>query len=329
MVQIEDMTPREAGSHADGQARAQAAALIERLSIPVVCAPMFLVSGVALVREACRAGVIGAIPSANARDEFQFADWMDRLYAEVGDLPGKETPPGPIAANLNVRAGERIMTPRFEADLQTCRRHRAEIVITVNGDPTPVVDQVHDWGGLIFHDVTTIRHARRAAAAGVDGLVLVCGGGGGHSGVLNPFAFIPQVREFFDGIIILAGAIGTGRAVRAAQVMGADICYMGTRFIATQESMAGERYKQMLVEAQSADLIYTSVFSRGVPAMLLKSSIREAGFDPDNLPTREEVAAAKPRIWRDIWAAGQSVGVIEDIPPVAELVARLIAEYRA
>jgi nitronate monooxygenase len=312
-----------------GQTRSRAAALIERLSIPVVCAPMFLVSGVALVSEACKAGVIGAIPSANARDEFQFADWMDRLYAEVGDLPANGTAPGPIAANLNVRAGERIMTPRFEADLLTCRRHRTEIVITVNGDPTPVVGEVHDWGGLVFHDVTTIRHARRAAAAGVDGLVLVCSGGGGHSGLLNPFTFVPQVREFFGGTIILAGAIGTGRAVRAAQAMGADLCYMGTRFIATQESRACERYKQMLVEAESADLVYTPVFSRGVPAMLLKSSLREAGFDPDNLPTREEAAAAKPRVWRDIWAAGQSVGVIEDIPPVAELVARLIAEYRA
>ena len=309
-------------------ARSRAAALIERLSIPVVCAPMFLISGVSLVSEACKAGIIGAIPSANARDEFQFADWMDQLYAEVANLPANGTPPGPIAANLNVRAGERIMTPRFEADLQTCRRHHTEIVITVNGDPTPVVREVHDWGGLVFHDVTTIRHARRAAAAGVDGLVLVCSGGGGHSGLLNPFTFVPQVREFFAGTIILAGAIGTGRAVRAAQVMGADLCYMGTRFIATQESMACERYKQMLVEAESADLVYTPAFSRGVPAMLLKSSLREAGFDPDKLPTQEEAAAAKPRVWRDIWAAGQSVGVIEDIPRVAELVARLIAEYR-
>jgi nitronate monooxygenase len=289
---------------------------------------MFLVSGVALVREACKAGLIGAIPSANARDAVEFADWMDRLYEEVGTLSHHLKGAGPIAANLNVRAGERVITPRFEADLEACRRHRTEIVITVNGDPTPVVHEVHGWGGMVFHDVTTIRHARRAVAAGVDGLVLVCGGGGGHSGVLNPFTFVPQVRAFFDGLIILAGAIGTGGAVRAAQVLGADLCYMGTRFIATRESMANDRYKHMLVEAESADLIYTPVFSRGVPAMLLKSSLRDHGFDPDKLPTSEEAAKSAARPWRDLWAAGQSVGVINDIPGVAELAARLIAEYR-
>lgn len=307
--------------------RQTGSALVEHLRLPVVCAPMFLVSGVDLVREACRAGVIGAVPSANARDEVQFADWMDELYATVAALPIAGRRPGSIAANLNVRSGERIMTPRFEADLDTCRRHRSEIVITVNGDPTPVVPEVHAWGGLVFHDVTTLRHARRAIEAGVDGLVLVCGGGGGHSGLMNPFTFVPQVREMFDGLIILAGAIGTGRAVRAARALGADLCYMGTRFIATQESLADPRYKAMLVEAESSDLIYTPAFTRGVPAMFLRASLEANGFDVGALPKPADTAELAQRPWRDIWAAGQSVGVIRDVPTVASLVDRLAADY--
>jgi nitronate monooxygenase len=220
-----------------------------------------------------------------------------------------------------------MMTPRYLADLETCRRHRVPLVITVNGDPTPVIPEVHAWGGLLFHDVTTLHHARKAAAAGVDGLIVICGGGGGHSGVLNPFAFVPQVREFFDGVIVLAGGIATGGAVFAAQALGADLCYMGTRFIATEESMAPDEYKAMLVSSQSHELSYTPAFTRGTPAMMLHASLRKHGFDPSNLPHPSE-APADVKPWRDLWAAGQSVGVIRDVPRVAELAERLRAEYR-
>lgn len=302
--------------------------LLADLTIPVVCAPMFLVSGTDLVVEACKAGLIGALPSANARDEAQFAQWMDEIAVRLDAFRARGGAPGPLAANLNVRAGERILTPRFSADLETCRRHRVPLVITVNGDPSPIVPAVHDWGGLVLHDVTTLRHAQKAIAAGVDGLILVCGGGGGHSGLMNPFAFVPQVRELFEGVIVLAGAMATGAAVHAAQVLGADLCYMGTRFIATRESVAPQAYKEMIVRAASQDLAYTSVFTHGAPAMMLHESIRAAGLEPSELPglpTAPE--GVKP--WRDVWAAGQSVGLIHDIPTVADLVDRLTTEFKA
>jgi nitronate monooxygenase len=296
------------------------------LSLPVVCAPMFLVSGPALVTAACKAGLIAGLPSANARDEGQFADWMDQVAAALDRLRADSHRVGPLAANLNVRSGLRMQTPRHLADMETCRRHRVPLVITVSGDPAPVVQEVHDWGGLVFHDVTTLRHARKAVEAGVDGLIVICGGGGGHSGLMNPFAFVPQVRSFFDGAIVLAGAIGSGGAVRAAQVLGADLCYMGTRFIATQESMAPEAYKQMIVDSESDELIHTPVFTHGVPAMLMHRSLRAHGFDPKALPAPEAVPETV-KAWRDLWAAGQSVGLIHDIPPAAELVERLKGEY--
>lgn len=285
---------------------------------------MFLVSGPALVTAACQAGLVGALPSANARDEVQFADWMDEISEMLGPQADRR---GLLAANLNVRSGERLMTPRYLADLETCRRHRVRLVITVNGDPAPVIPEVHAWGGLLFHDVTTLHHARKAVAAGADGLIVICGGGGGHSGVLNPFAFVPQVREFFDGVIVLAGAIATGGAVFAAQALGADLCYMGTRFIATEESMAPAEYKSMLVASQTHELAYTPAFTRGTPAMMLHASLRKHGFDPTNLPSPIE-APPEIKAWRDIWAAGQGVGLISDIPTVARLTERLGAEYR-
>jgi nitronate monooxygenase len=298
------------------------------LSLPVICAPMFLVSGTELVVEACKGGIVGALPSANARDEFQFADWMDEIASRLYEFSAGGIRPGPIAANLNVRSGLRIATPRFDADIETCRRHRVPLVITVNGDPSPVVQTVHDWGGLVFHDVTTLKHARKAAAAGVDGMVLVCGGGGGHSGLMNPFSFVPQVRKFFDGYIVLAGALATGEAVLAAQVLGADLCYMGTRFIATEESMAPRAYKDMIVRAGSEDLAYTPLFTRGVPAMMLHESLRAAGVEVEHLASIKE-PPDEFKAWRDVWAAGQSVGLIEDIPRVAQLIERLQQEFRS
>jgi nitronate monooxygenase len=300
--------------------------LLGRLSLPVVCAPLFLVSGPELVIAACRAGLIGALPSANARDAEQYAGWMEQISEELERLRQAGERPGPLAANLNVRRTGEAASPRDLADLETCRRLKVPLVITVYGDPAPIVPQVHAWGGMVFHDVTTLKHARKAIAAGVDGLIVICGGGGGHSGVLNPFAFVPQVRKIFDGAIVLAGAIASGGAVRAAEVLGADLCYMGTRFIATAESEAPEAYKAMIAEAQSDELTYTPAFTRGVPAMMLNASLRKHGFDPRALPAPAD-APEQIKAWRDVWAAGQGVGLIHDVPPVAELVERLKREY--
>ena len=309
----------------------QVTALFRSMRLPVICAPMFLVSGPDLVLAAARAGIMGVSPSGTARSAEEFTSWFDRFANERAAFEQSNgRPMGPIAANLNVRAGGAMTMPRYLSDLDTCRRHRVPLVITVNGDPAPIIPLVHDWGGLVFHDVTTLKHARRAIDAGVDGLIVICGGGGGHSGVLNPFAFVPQLRRIFDGVIVLAGAIADGASVRAAQHLGADLCYMGTRFIATRESAAPESYKRMLVDSQSHELIYTPAFTHGVPAMLLEASVRAHGYDPANLPApRPRGEDAPHRAWRDIWAAGQSVGLIDDIPTVAELVDRIARDYDA
>jgi nitronate monooxygenase len=305
----------------------QQMAILEGLRLPAICAPMFLVSGPELVLAACMAGVIGAAPAGTARTSEEFAGWLERFDNELAKWRAQTgRKPAAYACNLSVRKGEQFGTSRFAQDLETCRRHRVPLVITANGDPSEVVAYVHAWGGMIFHDVTTIRHAEKAVAAGVDGLIVIGNGGGGHAGIVNPFAIVPQIRRFFDGWIVLAGAIGDGRSIRAAQVLGADLCYLGTRFIATQESMAPLAYKEMLVAAQTSDILYTPSFTRGIPANFMKPSIRANGLDPDNLPLPAN-APTDRRAWRDIWAAGQSVGLIDDIPTVAELVDRLVGEY--
>lgn len=301
--------------------------LFENLRLPAICAPMFLVSGPELVMAASRAGIVGVQPASNARTAEEFDEWLDLFDAELGKARALGDA-GPWAANLSVRKGEKFGTSRFAQDLDSCRRHRIPLIVTANGNPAEVVPDIHEWGGLVFHDVTTLRHAEKAAEAGVDGLIVIGGGGGGHAGVQNPFALLPQIRSFFDGYIVLAGAIADGRAIRAAQVLGADLCYLGTRFIATQESRAPEGYKQMLVKAQSQDILYTPTFTRGVPANFMKQSIRENGFDPENLPPPPSEPFER-RAWRDIWAAGQSVGLIHDIPDVATLVDRLSRDYDA
>jgi nitronate monooxygenase len=221
---------------------------------------------------------------------------------------------------------------RFEADLAALRRHKVPVVITSVGEPSPVVEVVHEYGGVVLHDVTTVRHARKAAEAGVDGLILVCAGAGGHAGSASPFALLPQVREFFDKTVVLAGAISDGRGIRAAQVLGADYAYMGTRFIATQESKARAPYKDMLVEEETHDVVYTDAFS-GMSANYLRASIVKSGMDPANLPKPKGLwqpdLPEGVKAWRDIWSAGQGVGMIKDIPTVAELVERLSADYKA
>lgn len=296
--------------------------LLQQLSLPVIAAPMFLVSGPELVIAACRAGIIGGLPALNARSSEQFAEWM----AEIDETLAAAAA-APLAVNMPT---PRFGGKRYSVDLQILQRYQTPLVITAIGDPSEVVEAVHSWGGRVFHDATTIAHARKAASAGVDGINLIAGGAGGHAGVLNPFAFVPQVREFFGGLICLAGAISTGRSIRAAQVLGADLVYMGTRFIATRESLADPDYKQLLVSEGSEDIQYTPAIA-GMSGNFMRSSMRRAGLDPDHLPAplashRPDLpAGVKP--WKNIWSAGQGIGLIDDLPAVAELVARLKSEY--
>jgi nitronate monooxygenase len=295
--------------------------LRRRLRLPVVAAPMFLVSGPELVIAAGTAGVLGGLPSINARSAEELERWLVQI--EQG-LQG-----APYAVNLIVRSeGE----PRYEADLALLERFRAPVVITSVGQPRAVVERIHGYGGLVFHDVATMRHAHKAMEAGVDGLILLLAGAGGHTGSANPFAFVRQVRSVWQGAILVAGGISDGAAILAIQALGADFAYMGTRFAATRESLAGEEYKSLLVSQSTADVITTDRIS-GMNATFLRGSIARAGLDPDNLP--ERLGLFKPaipshvRAWRDVWSGGHGVGLIEDVPSTAELVRRLELEYHA
>ncbi|MEG1768143.1 MAG: nitronate monooxygenase family protein [Comamonas sp.] len=303
-------------------------ALTQGLRLPILASPMFLVSNPEMVIAQCRSGIVGSFPALNARPQPALAAWLDQIQAALQADRDAGGQPAPYAVNLVIRP----QAERFEADLETCVQHRVPIIITSLGDPSRVAQRVHAYGGLVLHDVTSARHARRALAGGADGLILVCAGAGGHAGALSPFALVNEVRRFFDGLIVLGGAITDGRAVLAAQALGADMAYMGTRFIATQESSAVDGYKNMLVSASASDIVYTPHFS-GISANYLKPSIVAAGLDPDNLPTVNpaEVRAAgdRQKRWKDIWGAGQGVGGIDDVPRIPELVDRLEAEYRA
>ncbi|GAA0591967.1 nitronate monooxygenase family protein [Caenispirillum bisanense] len=295
------------------------AALRENLRLPVIAAPMFLVSGPQLVIETCKAGIIGTFPALNQRSTEGFEEWVDEIEAARRDHGGCAA----YGVNLIVHK----TNPRLEADLAVVARRRVPLVITSLGAVPDLVKEVHGYGGQVFHDVISVRHARKAAEAGVDGLILVCAGAGGHAGTASPFALIDEVRRFFDGTIILAGAMGSGRQVAAARMLGADFAYMGTRFIATRESLAPQPYKEMLTGSTLADIVYTDSVS-GVNANFLRASLVTAGLDPENLPPKAHMdMAAEARAWRDIWSAGHGVGGIADTPTVAELAARLRDEY--
>ena len=306
----------------------------DRLGVPLIAAPMFLVSGVELVVAACRNGVIGSFPTVNCRRPEQLDEWLtdidSRLKAHA-DAGGKA--PAPVCANLIVHRSN----ARLTQDLQVLLRHKPEMVITSVGSPAPVIEPLHDAGALVFADVASIRHAERAVAAGADGLVLLTAGAGGQTGWLNPFVFVRAVRAFFDGPLVLAGGIADGYALRAAQALGCDLAYMGTKFIATHESMADARYKELLVKSSADDILLTTAFT-GLQTNMLRPSIEAAGLDPDNLPTRGAIDIGKdivvgarenrPERWKDIWSAGHSTSGVSDVLAVDELVARTSAEYR-
>lgn len=298
-------------------------ALDSRLTLPVIAAPMFLVSGPALVIAACRAGVIGSFPTANARSLEELEGW---LFAIEEGLAGANTV-APYAANLIVHRSN----TRLAEDLGIIVRRKVPLVIASVGSPAPVVEPVHGYGGLVFADIASMRHAEKAVAAGVDGLILLCAGAGGQTGWANPFAFVRAVREIYDGAVVLAGGIGDGVAIRAALALGADLAYLGTRFIATRESMANDRYREMLIESRMDDIVLTPAFT-GLPANMLRPSIVAAGLDPEALPARGRIVIdydinPEAKRWRDIRSAGHSVGAVHSAPDVAALVAELKDEF--
>lgn len=306
-------------------------ALFAGTRLPLICAPMFLVSYPELVLAACKANVGAACASASARSASEYGDWLDGIDTELAEYRrATGRPTGPCIANISLRSGKTGAATRFEQEVEVCRSRKVPLLITINGAPDEIVSEVHGWGGMIFHDVTSIRHAEKAAKAGVDGMILICAGGGGHSGRMNPFVFVQAVRRFFDGIIVLAGAIGTGAQMRAARELGADLVYMGTRFIATQEARVPQDYKDILVQSRSDELVFTPFFTHGIPANMLARSIARVGYDPKALPAPgTEAPHENARPWRDVWAAGQGVELIRDVPSVAELVGRIEAEYHA
>jgi len=303
-----------------------------RLALPVIGAPMFIVSIPDLVIAQCKAGIVGGFPALNARPKELLEEWIVAIKAALAEF---ETASGGKAAPFAVNQIVHGSNDRLEHDVDVCVRQRVPIVITSLRPPAEVVRAVHGYGGIVLHDVISIRHAEKALEQGVDGLILVCAGAGGHAGMLSPFALVAEVRRFYQGTVILSGAIANGRAILAAQAMGADLAYMGTRFIATREANADEAYKRMLVENAAKDIVYTNAIS-GVHGNYLRPSLVAAGLDPDNLPVgdkeRMNFAAGRrnrPAAWKDIWGAGQGLGSIADVRSVGELVARLRGEYRA
>ena len=301
------------------------------LTLPAFAAPMFLVSGPALAIACCQAGVIGSLTRNHTRDfeemEAQLKIVREALDRFTDENPGKVI--GPLAMNISPNFSQE----EFRRHLECCKRYGVRIIVTSVGDPTLNAPLVQEYGLLHFHDATTIRFAEKAAVAGADGIVCIGAGGGGHAGTISHLAFVPAVRAFYDGMIVMAGAVSTGAVIRAAEVLGADLAYVGTRMIATQESSAPDAYKAMLIEGGVTDVLYTAAVN-GMPASWLKASMREAGLDPDNLtyiPPRhntDHLAAGKTP-WRDVWSGGQGIGLIDDLPTVAELVARLQREYVA
>jgi nitronate monooxygenase len=304
---------------------------LQNLSLPVIASPMFIASGPALVAAQCKAGIVGSFPALNARPAELLDTWLTDLQRELGAY--QEAHPdqkvGPIAVNQIVHQSN----DRLEHDVAVCVKHQVPIIISsLRAPPKEMLDAVHAYGGIVLHDVISIRHAEKALEAGVDGLILVAAGAGGHAGALSPFALVGEVRKFFDGPLALSGSIATGDAILAAQAMGADFAYIGSRWLATRESNVSDAYRDAIVGSSAADVVYTNLFT-GVHGNYLKKSIMAAGLDPDNLPVSDKskmsFGAGSAKAWRDIWGAGQGVGLMDDVPTVAEMVERLKEQYQA
>ena len=301
------------------------------LSIPVSGSPLFLVSGPELVIAQCKAGIIGSFPALNARPQHVLGEWIVRIKTELAEYQAAnpDAKVAPFAVNQICHgSNDRLMD-----DMQTCVEHEVPIIITSLRPPAELVEAAHSYGGLVFHDVISVRHAKKAAEQGVDGLILVCAGAGGHAGALSPFALVREVKEWFDGTIILSGSIGDGYSVASSLALGADLAYMGTRFIATEEANADIGYKKMLEESAASDIVYSSLFT-GVHGNYLKPSIDKAGLDSNNLPEADKSSMnfgsggnTDAKAWKDIWGSGQGIGRIVDSPPVQELVDRIPSEY--
>ncbi|WP_416397174.1 NAD(P)H-dependent flavin oxidoreductase [Allohahella sp. A8] len=307
----------------------------DRLRLPLVVSPMFIASNPELVIEACKAGAVGTFPALNQRTSEGFETWLLDIKKRLSDWEaetGRKS--APFGVNLIVHKSN----PRWQADLAICVKHKVPLVITSLGAVADLVEAVHGYGGIVFHDVVNTRHARKAADAGVDGLIAVCNGAGGHAGTTSPFALIAEIRQFFTKTLLLAGSLSNGRDIAAAEMMGADLAYMGTRFLATTEANVTDDYKQMLIDSQSADIVYTPKIS-GVNANFMRQSIEDAGIDPADLSPKAELdfgseldmdtseRGTEKKAWRDIWSAGQGVGSIEQVQGAGELVDNLVAEY--
>lgn len=293
---------------------------------------MFIVSGPELVIAQCKAGVVGSFPALNARPEALLGDWLARIERELAEYSAEnpDLPVAPYAVNQIVHASN----TRLLHDMELCVKHKAPIVITSLRPPAEVVEAVHSYGGIVFHDVINVRHAKKAIDQGVDGVITVCTGAGGHAGTTSPFALVKEVREIYAGTILLSGCMSHGSDALAAQAIGADLAYIGTRFIATDEANAQAGYKEMIVDSKSVDIVYTSLFS-GVHGSYLKGSVKNIGMDPDNLPAADKDSmnfgggsGAKAKAWKDIWSAGQGVGSVKDILSTHDLVMRMEREYK-
>ena len=306
--------------------------LKDKTRIPVIGAPLFTVSYPELVLAQCKAGIVGSFPALNARPEEKLGEWITMMKKELNDYQIKN--PEEIVAPFAVNQICHHSNSRLEHDMEVCVEHEVPIIITSLRAPQFVVDAVHSYGGAVIHDVINIRHAKKAISEGADGLILVCAGAGGHAGTLSPFALVREVREFFDGLIVLSGSISHGASVLSAQAMGADLAYIGTRFIATQEANASEGYKEMIVDSNANDIMYSATFT-GVNGNYLKPSVVKAGLDPENLPYADKhdmnfgssPGDNQKKAWKDIWGAGQGIGNLHEVPTVREAVDTLVEEY--
>ena len=307
--------------------------LKSKLTIPVIGAPLFIISNPDLVIAQCKSGVVGSFPALNARPQNVLEEWIIRIKEELEGH--QESNPEKKVAPFAVNQICHSSNDRLFGDMELCVKHQVPIIITSLRPPEEIVTEAHSYGGLVFHDVISVKHAKKAAEQGVDGLILVCAGAGGHAGTLSPFALVREVREWYDGAIILSGSISDGSSVAAAKMLGADFAYIGTRFIASQEANAEPEYKQCLIDSAAEDIIYSSLFT-GVHGNYLKPSVVNAGLDPNNLPDADKTAMnfgsggnTDAKAWKDIWGSGQGIGSIQDAPPASELISRLTEEYLA